>query len=62
MIDTVMTNEVIKIDIVPIVETGDITDKIEVDLHLNKVLEEEILEVMQGGINIMEDSRGRVQR
>ena len=55
MIDTVMINEVIKIDIGQIMETGDSTDKTEVDQGLNKIIEEEMLEVMQGGIKIIKD-------
>ena len=55
MIDAVMINEVIKIDIDQIVETGDSADKIEVEQGLNKIIEIEILEVMQDTIKIMKD-------
>ena len=53
MLDAVMFNKVIKIDIGQILETGDSIDKIEVDLGMNKIIEEEILEIMQGSIKIM---------
>ena len=46
MIDAVMISEVIKIDIGQIVGTGDSKDKIEVDQGMNKIIDEEILEVM----------------
>ena len=36
-------------------ETGDNIIKIEVDQGMNQIIEEEILEVMQGGIKIMKD-------
>ena len=45
-IDAVMISKVIIIDIDQIVKTGDNIDKIEVDLCMNKIIEEEILEVM----------------
>ena len=41
-----MIDEVIRIDIDQIVETGDSIDKIEVDLGMNKIIGEEILEVI----------------
>ena len=56
MIDTVMIKKVIKIDIGQIVERGDNIDKIEVDQSMNKIIEEQILEVMQGSIKIMKDN------
>ena len=63
MIDTVMINEVIKIYIGQIVETGDSIDKIEVNLGINKIIDEEILEVMQGHIKSMkENSRGEYRK
>ena len=46
---------VIKIDTGQIVETGDSIDKIEVDQGMNKIIEEEILEVMQEHIKILKD-------
>ena len=52
MIDAVKISEVIRIDIGQIVETGDSMDKIEVGQGMNKIIEEEILEVMQGHIKI----------
>ena len=55
MIDVVMINEFIKIDIGQIVETGDSADRIEVDQGLNNIIEEEILEVIQGNIKILKD-------
>ena len=55
MLDAVMISEVIKINAGQIVETGDSTDKIEVDKGINKIIEEEILEVMQGCIKILKD-------
>ena len=55
MIDVVMITEVIKIDTGQIVETGDSTDKIEVDQGMNNIIEEEILEVMQGCIKILKE-------
>ena len=57
MIDAVMISEVIKIDIGQIVETGDSIDKKEVDQGMNKIIEEEILEVMQGCIKILKDKQ-----
>ena len=36
-------------------KTGDSIDKTEVDLGLNKIIEEEILEVMQGCIKTLKD-------
>ena len=56
MIDTVMISEVIRIDIDQIVETGDSIDKIEVDQGMTKIIEEIILEVIQGCIQIMKDN------
>ena len=47
MIDEVMASEVIKIDIGQIVEAGDSIDKIEVEQGMNKIIEEETLEIMQ---------------
>ena len=55
MMDTVMISEIIKIGTGQIVETGDNIDKIEVDQGMNKIIEEEILEVMQLCIKIFED-------
>ena len=55
IIDAVMISEVIKINIGQIVKTGDSIDKTEVDLGMNKIIEEDILEVMQGCIKIMKD-------
>ena len=55
MIDTVMTSKVIKVDIGQIVETGDSIDKTEVDQGMNKIIEVEILEVMQGDIKILKE-------
>ena len=42
----IMISNIIKIDIVQKVETEDSTDKIEEDQGMNKIIEEEILEVM----------------
>ena len=55
MIDTGMISKIIKIDKGQIVETGDSIDKIEVDQGMNKIIEEEILEVMQEHIKILKD-------
>ena len=41
-----MISEVIRIDIDQIVKKGDSIGKIEVDLGMTKIIEEEILEVM----------------
>ena len=46
MIDATLISEVIKIDIGQIVEVGDSIDKTEVDQSMNKIIEEEILEVV----------------
>ena len=46
MIDAIMISEVIRIDIGQIVETGDSIDRIEVDPGMNKIKEEEMLEVI----------------
>ena len=46
MINAVRISKVIKIDIGQIVEIGYSIDKIEVDQGRNKIIEEEILEVM----------------
>ena len=54
MVDAVMISEVIKIDTGQIVETGDSIHKIEVDQGMNKIIEEEILEVTQECIKILE--------
>ena len=55
MIDAVMISEIIKIDTDQIVETGDSIDKIEVDQGMNKIIEEENLELMQEHISISKD-------
>ena len=55
MIDAVMISKIIKIDTGQIVETGDSIDKIKVDQGMNKIKEEEILEVMQEHIKILKD-------
>ena len=55
MINAVMISEVIRIDKGQLVETGDITDKIEEDQGLNKIIEEEVIEVMQGCIKILKN-------
>ena len=54
-----MISEVIKIDIGKIVERGDSIDKIEVDQGMNKIMEEEILEVMQEHTKIFERQNSR---
>ena len=54
-----MISDVIKIDIGQIVETGDSIDKIEVDQGANKIIEEEILEAMQGCIKILRAKQER---
>ena len=46
MIGAFMISKIIRINIGQIVKTGDSIDKIEVDLGINKIIEEEILEVM----------------
>ena len=57
MIDTIMTSEIIKKDTDQIVETEEMsTGKIEVDLHINKIIGEKILEVMQAHTKILGDS------
>ena len=55
MVDAVMISEIIKIDTGQIVETGDSTDKLEVDQCINKIIQEEILEVLQERIKFLED-------
>ena len=55
MIDAYMISKVIKIDTGKIVETGDSIDKIEVNQGMNKIIEEEIFEVMQKHIKILKD-------
>ena len=55
MIDIVLISKVIKIDIGQLVETGDSIIKIEADQDMNKIIEEEILEAMQGCIKILKD-------
>ena len=55
MIDAVMISKIIKINTGQIVETGDSIDKIEVDQGMNKIIGEEILEVMQECIKILKD-------
>ena len=55
MIDVVMISEVITIDIGQIVETGDNIIKTEVDQGMNKIIEEEILEVMWECMSILKD-------
>ena len=55
MIDTVIISEIIKIATGQIVETGDSTDKIEVDQGKNKIIEKEILGVTQEHIKILKD-------
>ena len=57
MIDAIMISEVIRIDIGQMVETGDSIDKMEVDPGMNKIIEDEILEVIQGHIKISKDKR-----
>ena len=46
MTDTIMTSEVIRIDIDQIVDIGDSIGKTEADQGINKIIGEEILEVM----------------
>ena len=55
MIYAITISEAFRIEIGQIVETRDSKDKIEVDLGMNKIIEEDILEVMQGHIKIMKD-------
>ena len=55
MIDAIMIDEIIQIDTGQIVETGDSIDKIEIDQVRNKIIEEEILEVMQEYFKIFDD-------
>ena len=59
MTDTIMISEVIRIDIGHIVKTGDSIDSTEADLGMNKIIGEEILEVMQGSIKILKDKNSR---
>ena len=47
MIDVIMISEDIKIDTGQIMDTGDSIDKIQVDQGMNKIIEEEALEVTQ---------------
>ena len=47
MIDAIMISKVIRIDIDQIVETGDSIDMPEADSGMNKIIGEEILEVIQ---------------
>ena len=54
-IEVAMIEEVIRIDIGQIVETGDSIGKVEVDLHMNKITGEESLEVIQGHIKTLKD-------
>ena len=53
MIDAFMIDEVIRIDIGQIVETGGSIIKIEVDICMGKFIGEEILEAMQGCIKTL---------
>ena len=46
MIDAIRISRVIRTDIGQIVETGDSIDKIEVDINMNTIIEEEILKAM----------------
>ena len=46
MTDAIMIGKVIRTDIGQIVETEDSIDKTEADLGINKIIGEEILEVM----------------
>ena len=55
MIDAVMISEIIKINTGQIVETGDGIDKAEVDQGMNKIIEEDILGVMQECFKILKD-------
>ena len=48
MTDAVTINEIIRINIDQIVETGDNIDRTEVGLGINKIMGEAISEVMQG--------------
>ena len=62
MIDVVMISKVIRIDIGQIVEIGDSTEKTVVDQGMNKIIEEEILEVMQENINFeRKNSKGHTE-
>ena len=51
-----MTGGTVKINIDPIVGIGEfkLTGKVEVDQGMNKIIEEEILEAIQGHIKISE--------
>ena len=53
MIDAVIISKVIKIDTGQIVETGDSIDMIEADQGMHKIIEGDILEVMQEHIKIL---------
>ena len=46
MTEAIMVSKVIRTDIGQIVETGDSIDKTEADLGMNKIIREEMLEVM----------------
>ena len=46
MIDTIMISEVIRIDIDQMMETEDSIDKTEAHPHMNKIIGEEISEVV----------------
>ena len=55
MIDAVMISKVVRIDIDQIVETGDSIGKTEADPGMNKIIGEEILEVIQRCIKTLKD-------
>ena len=63
MIHVIITEEIIKIDIDQIAETGEFSleDKVEVDQGMNRIIGmiigEEILEVMQECITILKDRK-----
>ena len=55
MIDAVIISEIFKLDTGQIIETGDSIDKTKVDKGMNKIIEEEILEVTQEHIKFLKD-------
>ena len=55
MIEAIMISEIIKTDIGQIVEMEGSIDKTEVDQDINKIIEVNILEVMQEHIKTLKD-------
>ena len=55
MTDAIIISKVTRIDIDQIVETGDSIGKREADPGMHRIIDEEIVEVMQGCIKILKD-------